>query len=107
MTRKWNILQDQSNENYALGNEIICSITEVSKSSLCDYNDPYILAKGNINVVGNNKTPVAFKNCASLTKCITKIDGTTIDDAEDLDLIMPMYNLIKYSSNYSDTTSSL
>ena len=41
------------------------------------------------------------------TKCITKIDGTTIDDSEDLDSVMPMYNLIEYSSNYSETTGSL
>ena len=50
---------------------------------------------------------VAFKKYAPFTKCITKIDGTTIDDAEDLDLVMPMYNLIEYSSNYSETTGSL
>ena len=52
-------------------------------------------------------TQVAFKNCALFTKCITKVDGATIDDDEDLDLIMPMYNLIEYSSNYSETTGSL
>ena len=40
------------------------------------------------------------------TKCITKIDETKIDDAEDLDLVIPMYNLIEYSSNYSETTGS-
>ena len=50
---------------------------------------------------------VAFKNCAPFTICITKIDGTTIDDAEDWDLDMPMYNFIEYSSNYSETTGSL
>ena len=50
---------------------------------------------------------VGFKNSAPFTKFITKIDGTTIDDAEDLDLVMPMYNLIKYRSNYSETTESL
>ena len=48
----------------------------------------------------------AFKNCAPFTKCIPKINGTTIDDAEDLDLFIPMYNLIEYSSNYSETTKS-
>ena len=48
-------------------------------------------------------TKVAFQNCASFTKCITKIDETTIDDAKDLDLVMPMYNLIEYSSDYSET----
>ena len=48
-----------------------------------------------------------FKNCAPFTKRITKIDGATIDDAENLDLVMPMYNLIEYISNCSDTTGSL
>ena len=50
---------------------------------------------------------MAFKNCVSFINCITKIDGTTIDDAEDLDLVMSMKNLIEYSSNFSETTESL
>ena len=50
---------------------------------------------------------VAFKNCAPFIKCITKIDEAAIDDAEDVNLVMLMYNLFKYSSNYSDTTGSL
>ena len=53
------------------------------------------------------KTSASLQNCAPLTKYITKIDGTTIDDAEDLDFVMPMYNLIKYSSNHSKITRSL
>ena len=97
----------QSNANYDVGNEIIYNI-EVLKSNLCDYNDDYILVRGNITIAGHNlATEVAFKNCAPFTKCITKIDGTIIDDAEDLDLVIPMYNLIEYSSNYSETTGSL
>ena len=50
---------------------------------------------------------VAITNFAPFTKCITKIDGTTIDDAENLDLVMPMNNLIEYSSNYCETTGRL
>ena len=50
---------------------------------------------------------MAFKNCAPFIKFITKIDGTIIDDAEDLDLVMLMYNTTEYSSSFSDTTSSL
>ena len=50
---------------------------------------------------------VAFKNCTPFTKCIRKIDGTKIRDFEDLDLVMPMYNLIEYSSKYSETTGGL
>ena len=50
---------------------------------------------------------MAFKNCVPFTKCITKIYGTTINDAEDLDLVMLMYNHIEYNSNYSESTGGL
>ena len=79
--------------------------TEVLKSKLCDYN-VYILVRGNITVVAVQATQVTFKNCAPFTKCFTKIDGTTIDDAEDLDLVIPMYNLLESSLNYFDKTLS-
>ena len=52
---------------------------------------------GNITVIRYQATQVEFKNCAPFTKYMIKTDGTTIDDAEDLDLVMPMHNLIKYS----------
>ena len=85
VTRKWYIVNNYSNANYDTGNEIIYK-TEVSKSNLCDYNNAYILAKGDITTVGHNlATKVAFKICASFTKSITEIDGTTTVDAEDLD----------------------
>ena len=48
-----------------------------------------------------------FKNCTLFIKFVAKIDGTTIDDTEDLDLVMPLHNLIEYSSNYSETAESL
>ena len=104
--RKWNIATDNSKANYDAVNEITFN-TEVLKSNLCDYNDAYILLRGNITIIGHQVTQVAFKNCALFTKCVTKITGTTIDDAEDLDLVMLMYNLLEYSSNYSETTGSL
>ena len=105
VTRKWNIVIDQSNVNYDVGNEIIYN-TEVLKFNLCDYNNAYILAGGNITIIRHQATQVAFKNGAPFTKCITKIDGTTVDGAEDLELVMPMYNLIEYSSSYFQTTGS-
>ena len=92
LTRKWNIVNVQSNANY-VGNEFIYS-TEVLKSNLCDYSDPYILVKGDITVIAPPATQVSFKNCASFTKCITTIVGTTIDDAEGSNFVMPVYNLI-------------
>ena len=48
------------------------------------------MVRGIITMIGHQATQIAFKNCAPFTKCITKIDGTTIDDAEDLDLVTPM-----------------
>ena len=106
VARKWDIVNDQLNANYNVGNEIVYN-TEVLKCNLSIYNDDYILVRGDIITTARNKpTPVAFKNDASFTKCIKKIDETIIDDAEDLDLSMPMYNLIEYRSNYSDTTGS-
>ena len=87
--------------------EMKLALIQVLKSNICDYNDTYILVRGDITITAAGATQVAFKNCAPFTKCITKIDGTTIDDAEDLDLVMPMYNLIEYSSNYSETIGRL
>ena len=106
VTRKQNIFNDNSKQNYAAANEITYK-TEILKSNLSDYNDAYILVRSDITVIVAPQTQVAFKNCAPFTKCVTKIDGTTIHDAENLDLVMPMYNLIEYSSNYSETTGSL
>ena len=106
LTRKWNIVNDNSNSNYAAGNETTYN-TEILKSNRCDYNNAYISVTGAITVVAAPATQVTSKNCAPFTKCTTKIDGATIDDAEDLDLVMPMYNLIEYSSNYSETAGSL
>ena len=85
-------------------------------SSLCDYSDAYILVKGNITVnntaadgvaVNNTNKKVIFKNCAPFTNCISKINNTQIDNAEYIDKVMPMYNLIEYSDNYSKTSGSL
>ena len=50
---------------------------------------------------------VTFKNCAPFTKCINRINNTEIDNAKDIDIVMPMYNLIEYSDNYSKTSGSL
>ena len=86
-TRNWNIVNDQSRTSYSTGNEFINN-TKLSKFNFCHFNDPYILVKDTITVSADNSSLVAFKNCALFIKCISKIDGTTIDDAEDLDLVM-------------------
>ena len=86
------------------------------RSSLCDYSDAYILVKGNITVnntaadgaaANNTNKKVIFKNCAPFTNCTSKINNTQIDDAEHIDIVMSMYNLIQYSDHYSKTSRSL
>ena len=76
------MVNDNSKANYEEGNEITHN-TEVLKSNLCDCNVVYILIRGDITVTAAPQIQVAFKKCAPSTKCITKIDGTTIDDAEN------------------------
>ena len=80
------------------------------RSDLCDYSDAYIVVKGTITVTdpnnANYEKKLAFKNNAPFTSCISKINNTLIDNAEDLDIVMPMYNLLEYSKNYRKTTES-
>ena len=75
LTRKWNIINDNSEANYRTANEITYN-TEVLKSSLCNYNDAYILVTDAITVTAAPVTQVSIKNCAPFTKCIAKIDET-------------------------------
>ena len=82
------------------------------RSDLCDYADGYILVNGTITVAGNqprdrqNRTLI-LKNNAPFVSCITRINGELIEDADDLDIVMPMYNLLEYSKNYRKTIGSL
>ena len=78
------------------------------RSSLCDYGDTYIFIKGNIKVsdtaaagaaANNTNKKVIFKNCVPFTNCISKINNAEIDNAQYIDIVMPMYNLIEYSGN--------
>ena len=85
------------------------------RSDLCDFSDAYIVVKGTITLTKTNGRGIidirnrflAFKNNAPFTNCISKINNVLIDNAEDLDVAMPMYNLIEYSKNYRKTTGSL
>ena len=86
------------------------------RSSLCDYSDAYILVKVTIAVnttsaaganANNTDKKVRFKNFAPFTNCISVINNTQIDNAKDIDIVIPMYNLIEYSDNYSKTSGSL
>ena len=90
--------------------------TAMLRSSLCDYSDAYILVKENISVINNasagaaannRNKKVIFKDCAPFTNCISNINNTQIDSAEFIDILMPMYDVIEYSDNYSKTYGSL
>ena len=70
------------------------------------YSDAYILVTGNITVAPNAATQELFKNCAPFEKCRTEINGTFVDEADFINITMPIYNLIEYSDNYSDTSGS-
>ena len=110
-TRKWYIINDQNNGQYGRGNENDATIkfeTKVIKPNLCDYSYSYILVTGDIKVAGvAANTNVVFKNCAPFTRCVIHINDEHVKTAENLDIIMPMYNLNEYSDNYADTSEIL
>ena len=105
-SRKWYVINDQNNTDYGDGDKNSTSIkfeTKVIKSNLRDYSDAYVLVTGDITATrGDANTKVAFNNCAPLTKCITLINDEHVDNADNLVIVMPMYNLIECSDNYSD-----
>ena len=114
-TKNWVEINDESRGTYNVNSQIKFKTTML-KSSLCDYSDAYILVKGTISVnntaaanaaVNNTNKKVIFKNCVPFTNCISEINNTQIDNAKDIDIVMPMYNLIEYSDNYAKTTGSL
>ena len=115
-TKNWVEINDESRGTYT-SNDIKFKTTML-RSNLCDYADAYILVKGTITTTGEGNDDAAkwaderdkgvtFKNCAPFTKCISRINNTDIDTAQDIDIVMPMYNLIEYSDNYSKTSGSL
>ena len=104
---KVNSLSNTYNENKSIRFK-----TPMLRSDLCDYADAYILINGIITVAGNAprdrlNRPVILKNNAPFISCITRINGELIEDADDLDVVMPMYNLLQHSKNYRKTTGSL
>ena len=114
-TKKWYIINDENNINYGINKntgannpDTIKYDTRVLKSNLCDYAEAYILVDGTTRGTGgNNNTRLALKNCAPFTKCNLEINDEHVDTAENLDIVMPMYNLIEYSDNYQDSSATL
>ena len=114
-THNWVEINDESRGTYNVNSQIKIK-TRMLKSSLCDYSEAYILVKGTITVnntaaadadANNTNKKVIFNNCAPFATCISEINNTQVGNAEDLDIVMPMYNLIEYSYNYSKTSGNL
>ena len=107
-TKNWIEINDEARGTYSHNKQIKFK-TSMLRSSLCDYSDAYILVKGNVTVnntadtgadVNNTNKKVIFKNCAPFTSCISTINNTQINNAEYIDIVMPMYSLIQYSGNF-------
>ena len=112
ITKNWIEVHDQSGSaegRYKRSKQIRFE-TSTLRSDLCDFSEGYIIVKGTITVTNPDNNvydkKLAFKNNAPFVSCISKINNTLIDNAEDLDVVMPMYNLLEYSKNYSKTTGS-
>ena len=103
-TKKWYVIDSESNGNYSHHNPIKFLAKSI-ESSLCDYSDAHILVTGNITATPTNAAiQVVLKNCAPFEDCRTELKDTFVDCANFLNINMPMYNLIEYTVNYSDTS---
>ena len=110
VAKKWIEVYDESEGKCNVNKEIRIK-TLMLRSNLCDYSNAYIVVKGDINPECDNnankrKKNLAFKNNAPFINCISKINGVKIDNAEDFDVVMPMYNLLEYSKNYKKQQES-
>ena len=120
-TKKWYIINDENNTNYGVNKDTgannpdtIKYDTRVLKPNLCDYADAYILLDGTDAEAPPLAAPanianarLTLKNCTPFTKCDLEINDKHVDTAENLDIAMPMYNLIEYSDNYQDSSATL
>ena len=114
-TKKWYIINGENNTNYGVNKETgannpdtIKYDTRVLKSNLCYYADAYILVDGTIRAAAASaNTRLVIKDCAAFIKCNLGINDEHVDTSENLDIVMPMYNLIEYSDNYQDSSATL
>ena len=114
-TKKWYIINDENNTNYGVNKDTgednpdtIKYDTRVLKPNLCDYAEAYILIDSTIRAAAADaNTSLALKNFAPFTKCNLEINDEHVDTVENLDIAMPMYNLIEYSDNYQDSSATL
>ena len=111
ITKKWIEVQSQSGNTYNTSKPIRFK-TSMLRSDLCDYSDAYVWVKGKITVTNPNDNAnfnkeLILKNNAPFISCISKTNGELVENAEDLDIVMPMYYLLEYSKNYEKTSGSL
>ena len=114
-TKKWYIINDENNTSYGVNKDTgadnpdtIKYDTRVLKPNLCDYAEAYILVDGTIRAeAADAATRLVLKNCTPFTKCNLEINDEHVNTAENLDIAMPMYNLIEYSDNYQDSSATL
>ena len=111
VTKKWIEVQSQSGNTYNTSKPIRFK-TSLLRSDLCDYSDAYVWVKEKITVTNPNDNAnfnkeLTLKNNAPFISCISKINGELVENAEDLDIVMPMCNLLEYSKNYEKTSGSL
>ena len=103
VTKKWIEVYDQSGRDYRVNKEIRIK-TPMFRSDLCDFSDAYIVVKGTVTVTDTDDAKrnkgAAFKKNVPFINCISKINGVPTDNAEDLDVVMPMYNFLQYSKSY-------
>ena len=104
-TKNWVEINDDPWGMYNTNSQIKFK-TSMLKSSLCDYSDAYILVKWTISISeqtghnpNNNNKVVVFRNCTPFTDCIGEINNTQIDNAKEIDVLIPMYNLIELNHN--------
>ena len=111
-SKKWIAVHNQSGETYNTNKQIRFK-TSMLRSDLCDFSDAYIVVKGIVTVSADGRDrdemnrQAILKNNAPFISCISKINGVLVENAEDLDIVMSMCNLLKYSKNYSKTSASL
>ena len=113
-TENWVEINDESRGTYNVNSQIKFKATML-RSSLCDYGDAYILVKGTITVnnttatdadANNTNKKVIFKNCDPFTNCISEINNTEKDNAKNIDVIVPLYDLLEYTQAYEKTSRS-
>ena len=111
VTKKWTKVNDLSSSQYSANKNIMFQ-TSMLRSDLWDYSDAYIVVRGRITIEGDNDAKtrtknLIFNNKAPFRLCISKINKTFVDNAKDIDIVIPMCNLLEYCDNYSMTSGSL